>query len=72
MERGFLFMHGKQAIEYFEQMCEGVEVNNITVVCLLSACSQAGLSQYICRDLNTAAAWLNSVVVLVICLRQRI
>jgi hypothetical protein len=40
--------YGKQAIEHFEQMCEGVEVNNVTFVCLLSDCSQAGLSQYIC------------------------
>jgi pentatricopeptide repeat protein len=36
--------HGKEALKYFEQMCEeGVQPNDITVICLLSACSHAGL-----------------------------
>ncbi|CAK9267147.1 unnamed protein product [Sphagnum jensenii] len=36
--------HGKQALELFEQMCqEGVEMDRITFVLLLSACSHAGL-----------------------------
>jgi pentatricopeptide repeat protein len=36
--------HGGEAIAHFEQMCEeSIEINNITFVCLLSACSHAGL-----------------------------
>ncbi len=36
--------HGKGALKYFEQMCEeGVQPNDITFICLLSACSHAGL-----------------------------
>jgi pentatricopeptide repeat protein len=36
--------HGQEAIAHFEQMCEeGVELDNIALVCLLSACSHAGL-----------------------------
>jgi pentatricopeptide repeat protein len=36
--------HGKEALRHFEQMCEeGVQPNDITFVCLLSACSHAGL-----------------------------
>jgi pentatricopeptide repeat protein len=36
--------HGKEALKYFEQMCEeGVQPNYITFSCLLSACSHAGL-----------------------------
>jgi pentatricopeptide repeat protein len=36
--------HGKEALKYFEQMCEeGVQPNDITFICLLSACSHAGL-----------------------------
>ncbi|CAM6038741.1 unnamed protein product [Sphagnum compactum] len=36
--------HGKEALTYFEQMCEeGVQPDDITFVCLLSACSHAGL-----------------------------
>ncbi|KAJ7570944.1 hypothetical protein O6H91_01G141200 [Diphasiastrum complanatum] len=36
--------HGREALAHFEQMCqEGVEMNNVTFVCLLSACSHAGL-----------------------------
>jgi hypothetical protein len=34
----------KEAIQHFEQMCkEGVQPDDITFVCLLSACSHAGL-----------------------------
>jgi pentatricopeptide repeat protein len=36
--------HGKEALGHFEQMCEaGVEIDGVTFVCLLSACSHAGL-----------------------------
>jgi pentatricopeptide repeat protein len=36
--------HGKDALQHFERMCEeGVEPNDVTFVCLLSACSHAGL-----------------------------
>jgi pentatricopeptide repeat protein len=36
--------HGKKALKHFEQMCEeGVKSDDITFVCLLSACSYAGL-----------------------------
>ncbi len=36
--------HAKQALRHFKQMCdEGVEINNVTFVSLLSACSHAGL-----------------------------
>ncbi len=36
--------HGKEALEHFEQMCkEGIEPDDITFVCVLSACSHAGL-----------------------------
>ncbi len=36
--------HGKEALKQFEQMCEeGVQPGDITFVCLLSACSHAGL-----------------------------
>jgi pentatricopeptide repeat protein len=36
--------HGKEGLRHFEQMCEeGVQPNDITFVCLLSACSHAGL-----------------------------
>ncbi|CAN5962980.1 unnamed protein product, partial [Sphagnum jensenii] len=36
--------HGKEALKYFEQMCgEGVQPNDITFICLLSACIHAGL-----------------------------
>jgi pentatricopeptide repeat protein len=36
--------HGKAALTYFEQMCEeGVQPDEITFVCCLSACSHAGL-----------------------------
>ncbi|CAM6062806.1 unnamed protein product [Sphagnum tenellum] len=36
--------HGNEALTYFEQMCEeGVQPDGITFVCLLSACSHAGL-----------------------------
>ncbi|CAK9225565.1 unnamed protein product [Sphagnum troendelagicum] len=36
--------HGKEALKLFEQMCkEGVQPDDVTFVCLLSACSHAGL-----------------------------
>jgi pentatricopeptide repeat protein len=36
--------HGKEALKYFDQMCEeGVQPNDITFICLLSACIHAGL-----------------------------
>ncbi len=36
--------HGKEALKHFEQMCDkGVQPDDITFVCLLSACSHAGL-----------------------------
>jgi pentatricopeptide repeat protein len=36
--------HGKEALKQFEWMCEeGVQPDDITFVCLLSACSHAGL-----------------------------
>ncbi|CAK9275990.1 unnamed protein product [Sphagnum jensenii] len=36
--------HGKEALTYFEQMCEeGVQPDDITFVCLLSACRHSGL-----------------------------
>jgi hypothetical protein len=35
--------HGKEALKHFEQMCEGVQPDDMTFVCLLSACSYAGL-----------------------------
>jgi pentatricopeptide repeat protein len=36
--------HGKEALKHFEQMCdEGVQPDDISFVCLLSACSHAGL-----------------------------
>jgi pentatricopeptide repeat protein len=35
--------HGREALKLFEQMCVGVKPDDITFVCLLSACSHAGL-----------------------------
>jgi pentatricopeptide repeat protein len=36
--------HGKEALAHFEHMCvESIKMNGITFVCLLSACSRAGL-----------------------------
>jgi pentatricopeptide repeat protein len=35
--------HGKQALAHFEWMCEEVDINDATFVCLLSACSHASL-----------------------------
>jgi pentatricopeptide repeat protein len=36
--------HGREALRHFEQMCdEGVQPDDITFVCVLSACSHAGL-----------------------------
>jgi pentatricopeptide repeat protein len=34
--------HGREALKLFEQMCVGVKPDDITFVCLLSACSHAG------------------------------
>jgi len=40
----FIHSHGKEALEHFKRMCKvGVQPNDITFVCLLSACSHAGL-----------------------------
>ncbi|KAH9531409.1 hypothetical protein CY35_19G036500 [Sphagnum magellanicum] len=36
--------HGKEALAHFEWMCqEGVKIDNVTVICLLSACTHMGL-----------------------------
>jgi pentatricopeptide repeat protein len=35
--------HGREALKHFEQMCEGVQPDDITFVCLLSACNHLGL-----------------------------
>ncbi len=36
--------HGNEALKHFEHMCEeGVQPDDITFICLLSACSHAGL-----------------------------
>jgi pentatricopeptide repeat protein len=36
--------HGREALKHFEWMCEeGVQLDDITFLCLLSACSHAGL-----------------------------
>jgi len=36
--------HGNKALEHFKQMCEeGVVPDDVTFVCILSACSHAGL-----------------------------
>jgi pentatricopeptide repeat protein len=36
--------HGREALKHFEWMCEeGVQPDDITFICLLSACSHAGL-----------------------------
>jgi hypothetical protein len=36
--------HGRAALEHFDGICEeGVQSNDVTFVCLLSACSHAGL-----------------------------
>jgi pentatricopeptide repeat protein len=42
MLRGYAMNgQGKESLKQFEQMCEeGVQPNDITFVCLLSACSQ--------------------------------
>ncbi|CAM6033659.1 unnamed protein product [Sphagnum compactum] len=43
--------HGEEALAHFERMCEeGIEVDNVTFVCLLSACSHAGL---LCEGLRS-------------------
>jgi pentatricopeptide repeat protein len=39
-----MHLHGNKALEHFEQICEeGVEPNDVTFVCILSASSHAGL-----------------------------
>jgi pentatricopeptide repeat protein len=45
MLRGYAMNgQGKESLKQFEQMCEeGVQPNDITFVCLLSACSHAGM-----------------------------
>ncbi len=36
--------HGKETLAHFEWMCqEGVKIDNVTLVCLLSACTHMGL-----------------------------
>jgi pentatricopeptide repeat protein len=35
--------HGKEALQHFEQMCEGAQPDDIIFICLLSVCSHAGL-----------------------------
>ncbi|CAK9212378.1 unnamed protein product [Sphagnum troendelagicum] len=35
--------HGKEALKHFEQMCEGVQPDDIIFICPLSVCSHAGL-----------------------------
>jgi pentatricopeptide repeat protein len=35
--------HAKVALAHFEWMCQGVNIDNFTVVCLLSACTHMGL-----------------------------
>jgi hypothetical protein len=46
--------HGKEAIKHFEQMYEsGVQLDDITCICLLLVCSHATLvdeSIYFCFD----------------------
>jgi hypothetical protein len=36
--------HGKEALTHFELMYEGVQPDDISFVCVLSACSHAGLA----------------------------
>ncbi len=77
---------GMEALKHFEQMCEeGVQANDITFVCLLLACSCAGLvDEGLCYCVsmstvymisaiwNTTLAWLTFLVMLGIYRRQRI
>jgi pentatricopeptide repeat protein len=35
--------HGKEALQHFEQMCEGAQPDDIIFICLLSVCGHAGL-----------------------------
>jgi pentatricopeptide repeat protein len=61
-------MHGQsnEALKTFEQMCEHVQSNDITSVCLLSACNHAGLvdpSLYF-------YAWMNIVYLISATLEQ--
>jgi pentatricopeptide repeat protein len=45
MLQGFaMHGHGDKALKHFEHMCEeGIEVHSVAFICLLSACSHAGL-----------------------------
>jgi pentatricopeptide repeat protein len=38
-----MHQHGKKVFKHFELMCEGVQPDDITFVCLLSTCNHAGL-----------------------------
>jgi pentatricopeptide repeat protein len=85
---GGFAMHGqgKEALVHFELMCEeGVHPDDITFVCLLSACSHAGFVDEGLRfyalmttvyripaKLEHYTAWSTFLVVLGICRRQRI
>jgi hypothetical protein len=35
--------HGKEALKQFDRMWGGVQLDDVTFVCLLSVCSHAGL-----------------------------
>jgi len=61
-------MHGQsnEALKHFEQMCERVQSNDITSVCLLSACSHAGLVD---ASLH-CYAWMSIVYVISATLEQ--
>jgi pentatricopeptide repeat protein len=42
--RGYaMHEHGKEALQHFEMCGEGVQPDDVTFVCVLSACSHAGL-----------------------------
>jgi len=35
--------HGNEALAHFEWMCqEGMEIDSVAIICLLSACTRAG------------------------------
>jgi hypothetical protein len=77
--------HGKEALEHFEQIFEeGVQADDITFLCLLSACRCAGLvDEAICccasmiteymisTKLEHYTAWLTFLAMLGIYRRQR-
>ncbi len=77
--------HGNEALKLFEQMCEeGVKPDDITFVCLLSACSHAGLvdegmccyasmiTVYMISPKSEHYSWLTFLAVLANYMRQRI